>query len=246
MTLPELCIRRPVFATVLSLVILLMGLISYDRLSVREYPRIDEPVVSVNTTYRGASAEVVESQVTKVIEDSLSGIEGVQLMTSRSRSERSQINVRFQLSRDPESLARSLAVNLRTLHHPKLLLAFDCLLAIGPEHARVFRAAGWSKPKLLARLGELLQVPGEEVVRGAGGIAEGLPEGVRGATLPKFRPDGIRIVQFNEAPAGQSVFHLHFHVIPVYEGVPVGRHGNSGKADDAELAAQARAIAAAL
>ena len=86
MTLPELCIRRPVFATVLSLVVLLVGLISYDRLAVREYPRIDEPVVRGNTTYRGASAEVVESQVTKIIADSLSGIEAVQLMTSRSRS----------------------------------------------------------------------------------------------------------------------------------------------------------------
>ncbi len=90
MTLPEICIKRPVFATVLSLIILLIGLISYQRLSVREYPRIDEPVVSVNTTYRGASAEVVESQVTKILEDSLSGIEGVEMMTSQSRSERSQ------------------------------------------------------------------------------------------------------------------------------------------------------------
>lgn len=57
--------------------------------------------------------------------------------------------------------------------------------------------------------------------------------------------DGIRIAQFNEAPAGQSVFHLHFHVIPAYEGVELGRHGQ-GKADDAELAEQAKAIAAAL
>ena len=105
MTLPEICIKRPVFATVLSLVILLIGLISYQRLSVREYPRIDEPVVSVNTIYRGASAEVVESQVTKILEDSLSGIEGVELMTSQSRSERSQINVRFKLSRSPDSAA---------------------------------------------------------------------------------------------------------------------------------------------
>ena len=105
MTLPEICIKRPVFATVLSLVILLVGLISYQRLSVREYPRIDEPVVSVNTTYRGASAEVVESQVTKVLEDSLSGIEGVEIMTSQSRSERSNINVRFRLTRDPDSAA---------------------------------------------------------------------------------------------------------------------------------------------
>ena len=105
MTLPELCIKRPVFATVLSVVVLLVGLISYQRLSVREYPRIDEPVVSVETVYTGASAEVVESQITKVLEDSLAGIEGVELMTSSSRTERSQITVRFRLTRDPDSAA---------------------------------------------------------------------------------------------------------------------------------------------
>src|SRR5437016_4470283 len=105
MQLPEICIKRPVLATVLSLIIVLVGMISYTRLSVREYPRIDEPVVSVVTTYRGASAEVVESQITKTLEDSLAGIEGVEIMTSQSRSERSQINVRFTLKRDPDSAA---------------------------------------------------------------------------------------------------------------------------------------------
>ena len=105
MQLPEICIKRPVFATVLSLIILLVGLISYTRLSVREYPRIDEPVVSVSVTYRGASAEVVESQVTKPLEDSLAGIEGVEVMTSQSRSESSRINVRFSLKREPDSAA---------------------------------------------------------------------------------------------------------------------------------------------
>jgi multidrug efflux pump len=105
MQLPEICIKRPVFATVLSLIILLVGAISYTRLSVREYPRIDEPVVSVSTTYRGASAEVVESQITKPLEDSLAGIEGVDIMTSQSRSETSRINVRFTLKRDPDSAA---------------------------------------------------------------------------------------------------------------------------------------------
>jgi len=103
-------------------------------------------------------------------------------------------NIVDQLSRDPESLARSLAVNLRTLHHPKLVMAFDGLLAIGPEHARVFREAGWSKDQLKQRLHELLLIPGEELVRGEGGIAEGLPEAVRAATLPKFRPGGLLIV----------------------------------------------------
>jgi hypothetical protein len=99
-----------------------------------------------------------------------------------------------QLSRDPESLARSFAACLRTLHHPKLALAFDCLLAVGPEHARVFREAGWSRAQLLGRLHELLQIPGSELVRGAGGIAEGLPEGVRNAVVPKFRPGGLLLV----------------------------------------------------
>jgi multidrug efflux pump len=105
MTLPEMCIRRPVLATVLSLAVLLVGAISYSRLSVREYPRIDEPVVTVETKYTGASAEVVESQITKVLEDSLAGIEGVDVMTSVSRTETSQITVRFRLTRDPDSAA---------------------------------------------------------------------------------------------------------------------------------------------
>ena len=89
MTLPELSIRRPVLATVMSLAIVLIGLVCYDRLSIREYPRIDEPIVTVDTTYRGASAEIIESRVTSPLEDSISGIEGVDLIQSFSRAERS-------------------------------------------------------------------------------------------------------------------------------------------------------------
>jgi len=99
-----------------------------------------------------------------------------------------------QLSRDPESLARTFAACLRTVHHPKLPLAFDAILAVGPEHARVFREASWDKKQLVARLHELLQLPGAEIVRGAGGMAEGVPEGLAGATLPKFRPGGLLVV----------------------------------------------------
>ena len=99
-----------------------------------------------------------------------------------------------QLSRDPESLARSFAGCLRALHHPKIAVAFDCVLAVGPEHSRVFREAGWSRKQLLERLHALLQLPGDELVRGAGGIAEGLPESVRGASIPKFRPGGLLLV----------------------------------------------------
>ena len=120
MRLSETSIRRPVFASVLSLMVMLLGIVSYGKLSVREYPRIDEPVVSVNTTYRGASAEVVESQVTKVLEDSLAGIEGVELMTSQSRSEQSRINVRFTLKRVPaeqQILEYSCLEGERSLQH---------------------------------------------------------------------------------------------------------------------------------
>ena len=74
MSLPELCIRRPVFATVLSLLLLLVGIVSYQRLAVREYPSIDQPVVSVVTSYPGASPEIMESQVTQVLEASIAGI----------------------------------------------------------------------------------------------------------------------------------------------------------------------------
>ena len=105
MQLAETSIRRPVFATVLSLLIVLIGAVSFNQLSVREYPKIDEPVVSVSTTFSGASSEVMEAQVSKVLEDSLSGIEGVDVITSSSRQERSQISVRFVLSRDPDSAA---------------------------------------------------------------------------------------------------------------------------------------------
>jgi len=105
MILSEICIKRPVFATVLSLMVLLVGLMSYSRLTVREYPNIDEPIVTVDTVYTGASAEIVESSVTKILEDSLAGIEGVDVLSSISRSERSQITVRFRIERDADSAA---------------------------------------------------------------------------------------------------------------------------------------------
>ncbi len=105
MFLADLCIKRPVFATVLSLIVLLVGLICWDRLPIREYPNIDEPTVTVNTGYPGASAEIMESQVTKPLEDSLSGIEGIEVMTSLSRAESSQITLRFVVKRDPDTAA---------------------------------------------------------------------------------------------------------------------------------------------
>jgi multidrug efflux pump len=105
MRLSDITIRRPVFATVLSLLIVLVGAVSFTRLQVREYPRIDEPVVNVTTRLIGASSEVIESQVTKPLEDSIAGIDGVEIITSISRSEQSQITVRFKLEKSPDDAA---------------------------------------------------------------------------------------------------------------------------------------------
>ncbi|MDQ2754606.1 MAG: thioredoxin family protein [Actinomycetota bacterium] len=98
-----------------------------------------------------------------------------------------------QLSRTPDSLARSLAVALRSVAHPKLVIGFDAFLVVSPDHARVFKEAGWDRSRLTEELDTLLTIPGAEIVRGAGGIAEGVPDHVADKMLPKFRPGGLLI-----------------------------------------------------
>ena len=105
MQLAEVSIRRPVLAVVMSLLIVLIGAVSFKSLSLREYPKIDEPTVTVTTRYVGASAEVVESQVTKPLEDSIAGIDAVDVITSISRAEQSQITVKFRLEKDADTAA---------------------------------------------------------------------------------------------------------------------------------------------
>ena len=103
-------------------------------------------------------------------------------------------NVVDQLSRDPDSLARTYAASLISIQHPKLVLGFDAILAVAPDHSRVFGAAGWSREQLSDRIVELTVRPGKELVRGAGAIPEGLPEAMVDLDLPKFRPNGLHIV----------------------------------------------------
>ena len=100
-----------------------------------------------------------------------------------------------QKSREPDSLCRSFAAALRVVSHPKMVLAADAILVISPEHERVFRLADWSKQDVKSRIIELLTIPGSELVAGAGGIAEGLPEKFADKKLPKFRRGGFNIVR---------------------------------------------------
>jgi multidrug efflux pump len=103
--LSDLSVRRPVLATVFSLLIIAFGLIAFTTLPLRELPDVDQPVVSINTSYPGASAQVVETQITRIIEDQLSGIEGVDVINATSRDGRSSINIEFTLNRNLEDAA---------------------------------------------------------------------------------------------------------------------------------------------
>jgi len=105
MSLSSISIRRPVLAIVLSLAILLFGGIGLSNLGVREYPSVDPPVISVSTNYRGASAEVVESQITEPLEAAVNSVEGIRTLTSVSRDGRSTLQVEFQLGEDLERAA---------------------------------------------------------------------------------------------------------------------------------------------
>ncbi|MBT8069274.1 MAG: efflux RND transporter permease subunit [Gammaproteobacteria bacterium] len=108
MILSDQSVRRPVFATVISLLLVILGLAAMMNLPVRQYPDVESPVVSIDTRYRGASAEVVETKVTQVIEDRVAGIEGIVKLTSSSRDERSDIRIEFDLDRDVDAAANDI------------------------------------------------------------------------------------------------------------------------------------------
>ncbi|TFI57999.1 efflux RND transporter permease subunit [Sphingomonas parva] len=105
MLISDVSVRRPVFAAVLAILIAVIGLVGFFSLSVREYPDVDPPIVSVQTAYTGAAASVVESRITQVLEERLSGIEGLQTITSRSRDGQSDITIEFAPGRSVDDAA---------------------------------------------------------------------------------------------------------------------------------------------
>jgi multidrug efflux pump len=105
MILSDLSVTRPVLAAVMSLLLIAIGLVSFDRLPLREYPDIDPPVVSVETLYPGAAANVVETRITELIEDRIAGVEGIRFIDSKSEDGRSDINIEFSIDRDIEAAA---------------------------------------------------------------------------------------------------------------------------------------------
>ena len=105
MNISELSIRRPVLSTVLTIIILLFGLIGYNYLGVREYPSVDNPIISVSCSYPGANADVIENQITEPLEQNINGIPGIRSLSSVSQQGQSRITVEFELSVDMETAA---------------------------------------------------------------------------------------------------------------------------------------------
>ncbi len=117
MSLSSLSIRRPVLAIVMSIVILLFGIIGFTYLGVREYPSIDPPIITVSTSYVGANADIIESQITEPLEEQINGIAGIRSLTSTSRDGRSQITVEFDISSDLETAANDVRDRVSIASH---------------------------------------------------------------------------------------------------------------------------------
>lgn len=108
MKLSDVSIKRPVFASVISILLIAFGLVSFERLTLREYPNIDPPVVSIRTSYPGAAAQIVETRVTKVIEDRISGVEGIRFIESGSENGVSNITVQFETGHNMDAAANDI------------------------------------------------------------------------------------------------------------------------------------------
>jgi multidrug efflux pump len=149
----DLSVRRPVFAAVLAILVGVIGLVGFLSLSVREYPDVDPPVVSVETTYTGAAANVIESRITQVLEERLAGVEGLQTITSRSQDGQSNITVEFYAGRDVDTAANdvrdrvsSAAPDLPEDALPPQVRKVDA--DASPILFLVFSKPGWSRLEL--------------------------------------------------------------------------------------------------
>jgi multidrug efflux pump len=115
MFLSDISVKRPVFASVISLLLIVFGIVSFSKLPLREYPNIDPPIVSIETTYRGAAANIVETRITKLVEDSISGVEGIHTISSSSEDGRSLVTVKFNIERDIDNAANDIRDKVSTI-----------------------------------------------------------------------------------------------------------------------------------
>lgn len=140
MGLPSLSLRRPVFAIVINIIIILFGVIGYTFLGVREYPSLDPPVINVRTSYTGANADIIESQITEPLENAINGVQGIRTISSASNQGSSNITVEFDLGADLETAAMMCAIKCRKLfvYYHKILMLLQWFLKQMPTQMLSF------------------------------------------------------------------------------------------------------------
>tara|TARA_R110002110_G_scaffold166602_1_gene367248 strand:- start:36954 stop:39974 length:3021 start_codon:yes stop_codon:yes gene_type:complete len=197
MKLSEFCIKRPVFATVINLLVVLMGIMAYQKLTVREYPDITAPVVSISTTYPGASAEIVETEVTRLIEDAISGLSGLDFMQSSSSDSRSSITLVFKSSQDIDAVTNDIRDKVAVIRN---WLPED---ADEPTISKVesdSNAIAWlslsSDTHSLMQLSELVEQTIKDKLENLPGVARVFVVGARMPSM-QVRLDPARLAAFN-------------------------------------------------
>ncbi len=179
MNICELCIRRPVFSSVLSILLLLIGLVSYSKLSTKEYPDIENPVVTIDCEYKGASPELIETAITDVLENNLSGIEGIKTITATSNWGNAQIIITFTLETDLDSAINDVRAKIastadllpKDMYPPKVMKANDdaravIYLALYSDQMDIAQITDFAKRYITKRLDVLNGVSKVEIHAG--------------------------------------------------------------------------------
>jgi multidrug efflux pump len=251
MILSDLAVRRPVLATVASLLLIAFGLIAFRTLPLRELPAVDPPIVSVSTQYRGASAEIVESRITQIIEDQLTGIEGLALIEASSRDGRSSIRVEFDLNRNLDEAANDVRAAVSRVQNrlpqgvdPPQVEKADAdsdpiiWLNLAADNMSRTDLTGFAERTLTDRLGAL---DGVANVRIGGGMRQAMriwlnTEALAARGLTPDDVDAALRTQNVELPAGQIESFERDYTMRVARGyrtaaefgrLPVGRSGDA-------------------
>jgi multidrug efflux pump len=251
MILSDLAVKRPVLATVASLLLIAFGLIAFRSLPLRELPAVDPPIVSVSTQYRGASAEIVESRITQIIEDQLTGIEGLALIEASSRDGRSSIRVEFDLNRNLDEAANDVRAAVSRVQN-RLPVGVDppqvekadadsdpiIWLNLAADNMSRTDLTGFAERTLTDRLGALSGVAN---VRVGGGMRQAMRVWLNTEALAArgLTPDDVDAAlrsQNIELPAGQIESFERDYTMRVARGyrtaaefgrLPVGRAGDA-------------------
>ncbi len=251
MILSDLAVKRPVLATVASLLLIAFGLIAFRTLPLRELPAVDPPIVSVSTQYRGASAEIVESRITQIIEDQLTGIEGLALIEASSRDGRSSIRVEFNLNRNLDEAANDVRAAVSRVQNripvgvdPPQVEKADAdsdpiiWLNLAADNMSRTDLTGFAERTLVDRLGAL---GGVANVRIGGGMRQAMRVWLNTEALAArgLTPDDVDTAlrtQNIELPAGQIESFERDYTMRIARGyrtaaefgrLPVGRAGDA-------------------